>query len=272
MESMINKSRVFIVIFLFSMIIGSPFVIKKIITEKAQEFESSKEMAEISDENETNTNNIETVESKEENEKIEDNTTNVKFEKVDKSYFDDALFIGDSRTVGISEYGDLDNATFFADTGLNIYDIYDTSISVNNKKVKIGQLLSTNKYGKIYVMMGINELGYNLDKTAKKYEEFINFIKEKQKNSIIYIKANLHVTKTKSESDKIFNNQRINKYNGKIKEFADDKKIFYLDINEHFDDVEHNLNEKYTHDNVHIYAKYYTEWTNWLKEHAIKVK
>ena len=32
---------------------------------------------------------------------------------VDASYFDDALFIGDSRTVGLKEYGTLNNATFF---------------------------------------------------------------------------------------------------------------------------------------------------------------
>ena len=41
---------------------------------------------------------------------------------VDASYFDDALFIGDSRTVGLKEYGTLNNATFFANTGLSIYD------------------------------------------------------------------------------------------------------------------------------------------------------
>ena len=181
MKSMINKSRVFIVIFLFSMIIGSPFVIKQVIAKKVQEIQSSKEIAEI-DNNENSNDNIETVENKEEENKTSNSKKiDIKFEKVDKSYFDDALFIGDSRTEGISEYGGLDNATFFADTGLNIYDIYDTSVSVNNKNVKIEQLLSTNKYGKIYVMMGINELGYNLDRTAKKYEEFINFIKRKAK-------------------------------------------------------------------------------------------
>ena len=42
---MINKARVFIVIFLFSMIIGSPFVIKQVIAKKVQEIQSSKEIA-----------------------------------------------------------------------------------------------------------------------------------------------------------------------------------------------------------------------------------
>ena len=44
--------------------------------------------------------------------------TPLQFTTVDASYFDDALFIGDSRTVGIAEYGSLKNATYFADVCL----------------------------------------------------------------------------------------------------------------------------------------------------------
>ena len=49
---------------------------------------------------------------------------------VEKEYFDDALFIGDSRTVGISEYGELNNATFFANTGMSVYNVFDKKVSV----------------------------------------------------------------------------------------------------------------------------------------------
>lgn len=37
---------------------------------------------------------------------------------VDDDWFDDAVFIGDSRTVGLRDYGGLNNATFYASTGL----------------------------------------------------------------------------------------------------------------------------------------------------------
>ena len=53
----------------------------------------------------------------------------VVYHTVDDSYFDDAVFIGDSRTVGMYEYGGLEKtSTFYASTGLTIYKMFDSAI------------------------------------------------------------------------------------------------------------------------------------------------
>ena len=190
---------------------------------------------------------------------------------VGKEYFDDALFIGDSRTVGISEYGDLNNATFFANTGMSVYNVFEKNVSVPQVgKLKLEQLLTYKKFGKIYIMLGINELGYNQEKTLKKYKDLLKFIQEKQSNAIIYIEANLHVTAERSNKDKTINNININKINNEISQLADNEKIFFIDVNEKFDDENGNLSSNYTQDNVHIYAKYYKEWSDWLSQNAVK--
>lgn len=214
-----------------------------------------------------NEKQIEHINNKTESEK------NSKHEKqtVEKAYFDDALFIGDSRTVGISEYGDLNNATFFANTGMSVYNVFEKNVSVPQVgKLKLEQLLTYKKFGKIYIMLGINELGYNQEKTLNKYKDLLKFIQEKQSNAIIYIEANLHVTAEKSNKDKIINNININKINNEISQLADNEKIFYIDVNEKFDDENGNLSSNYTQDNVHIYAKYYKEWSDWLSQNAVK--
>ena len=55
-----------------------------------------------------------------------------------EGYFDDALFIGDSRTVGLSEYGGLDQSTFYCSTGLTIYRMFTSDIvKVPGSKKKI---------------------------------------------------------------------------------------------------------------------------------------
>ena len=198
---------------------------------------------------------------------------NSKHEKqtVGKEYFDDALFIGDSRTVGISEYGDLNNAIFFANTGMSVYNVFEKNVSVPQVgKLKLEQLLTYKKFGKIYIMLGINELGYNQEKTLKKYKDLLKFIQEKQSNAIIYIEANLHVTAERSNKDKTINNININKINNEISKLADNEKIFFIDVNEKFDDENGNLSSNYTQDNVHIYAKYYKEWSDWLSQNAVK--
>ena len=214
-----------------------------------------------------NEKQIEHIDNKTESKK------NSKHEKqtVGKEYFDDALFIGDSRTVGISEYGDLNNAIFFANTGMSVYNVFEKNVSVPQVgKLKLEQLLTYKKFGKIYIMLGINELGYNQEKTLKKYKDLLKFIQEKQSNAIIYIEANLHVAAERSNKDKTINNININKINNEISKLADNEKIFFIDVNEKFDDENGNLSSNYTQDNVHIYAKYYKEWSDWLSQNAVK--
>lgn len=214
-----------------------------------------------------NEKQIEHIDNKTESKK------NSKHEKqtVGKEYFDDALFIGDSRTVGISEYGDLNNAIFFANTGMSVYNVFEKNVSVPQVgKLKLERLLTYKKFGKIYIMLGINELGYNQEKTLKKYKDLLKFIQEKQSNAIIYIEANLHVTAERSNKDKTINNININKINNEISQLADNEKIFFIDVNEKFDDENGNLSSNYTQDNVHIYAKYYKEWSDWLSQNAVK--
>lgn len=192
------------------------------------------------------------------------------FKTVDNSYFNDALFIGDSRTVGIRDYGTLKNADYFCDVGMSTNNIYKKTLSFKSVgKVTIEQLLSKKQYGKVYVMLGINEIGAPINNIYNKYLNLINLIRKKQPNAIIFIEGNLHVAAARNNTDKSINNDRINKLNNKISKIANNQNIFYIDINEYFDDANGNLKSDYTSDNTHVYAKYYKNWCQWLKEHGI---
>lgn len=188
----------------------------------------------------------------------------------DIAYFDDALFIGDSRTVGIAEYGYLQNADFFADVSMSVYKVWNKKISVDGgAKKKLEMILEENTYGKVYVMLGINELGYDFDQTVKRYGELLAAIHEAQPDAIIYICANLHVTEEQSLSDEYFNNININRFNEAIAKLADDETFFYIDINPMFDDVEGNLSEEFSSDEAHVMGIYYEDWCDWLMTQAI---
>ncbi|MDE7137783.1 MAG: hypothetical protein K2O29_04920, partial [Ruminococcus sp.] len=110
------------------------------------------------------------------------------FVESDPSYFDDALFIGDSRTVGLNEYGTLKNADYFCSVGLASYKIDSEYIN----GYSIYDMLSANKYGKVYVMLGINECGNDFNSTINSFENLINTIREYQPDAIIYIMSSLH--------------------------------------------------------------------------------
>lgn len=178
---------------------------------------------------------------------------------------DDSLFIGDSRTVGLMEYADINGADYFCTVGMSVYNIHKNPVSVQNVgKVTLAELLNGKKYGKIYIMLGVNEVGYKFSSTAEKYSELVEFIKDKQPNAVVFIQANLHVSKSRSDSDKVVNNIAINGLNTELSKLADGKSIFYLDANILFDDEAGGLSADKSEDGTHLYAKYYREWGEWI--------
>lgn len=195
------------------------------------------------------------------------------FTEVDEDYFEDALFIGDSRTVGLSEYCEpLDTrATFYSKVSLTIYAAMDKPfIKRDDEKITVEQALSENQFGKIYIMLGLNEIGTGTPETfAEAYGEVIDRIRELQPDAIIFIQGIMHVTAHKSDSDKYFNNDNINTRNEAISQFADNKTIFYIDMNEAVDDENGDLLAELTFDDVHLKASSYDRWYQYLLTHGI---
>jgi lysophospholipase L1-like esterase len=195
------------------------------------------------------------------------------FTEVDDEYFNDALFIGDSRTVGLSEYCEaLDTrATFYSKISLTIYSALSKEfIRTGKGRISIEEALSENQFGKIYIMLGLNEIGVGDSQYFKEaYAQVIERIKELQPNAIIYIQGIMHVTAAKSNNDKYFNNANINVRNEAIAELADQKRVFYINLNEALDDENGNLSQELSFDDIHLKAASYEKWHEFLLHNAI---
>ena len=195
------------------------------------------------------------------------------FITVDASYFDDALFIGDSRTVGLMQYcKELDgHATFYCQQALTIFNLLTREVvKTDHGKISIDQALQEKQFGKIYLMIGINEMGTgNDDYFIKHYQAAIERIHALQPNAIIYLEAIMHVTGRKNASDPIFNNTRINRRNERIKALADNVTYFYIDMNEAIDDANGNLRKDLSYDDAHLLGSSFGYWYDFLKTHAI---
>lgn len=192
------------------------------------------------------------------------------FFTADRSYFEDALFIGDSRTVGLYEYGDLGNAVVLADSGMNLYKVWNRAFPLpDGEKQTLEEILTQQTFGKIYLMLGINELGYDFDQTVKRYENVVTQIEAWQPQAELFLQANLHITREKSEQSEIFTNENINRFNTEVQRIAEEGSHLFLDVNELFDDADGCLSEEYTVDDAHVLGKYYADWVDWLLEHAV---
>lgn len=181
--------------------------------------------------------------------------------------FGNVLFIGDSRTVGLRDYADLGAADVFAENGLNIFRLFKDAVNVPGKgQITLENLLLSNQYDKIYVMLGINEIGYNLDKVIEKFGHVIDKLQNYQPNTTIYIQANLMIQKSRSDRDSIYNNANMRYLNDHMAAFGDGIKRIFIDVNPLFGDGAGNLAPQYACDDFHLIGVYYTVWADWIWE------
>lgn len=205
----------------------------------------------------------------------EDPDKTYEFTTVSEDYFNDALFIGDSRTVGLCEYAGMqDRATFYAATSLTIYNVFESPKKVaqldDGTKVTIEEALSQKQFKKIYIMLGINELGRGTTESFfTVYADTVNRIRQLQPDAIIFIQGIMRVSGEKSRTDKVFNNATINARNEALAAMANNHDIFYLEVNDAVCDANGDLVTEYTFDQIHLKAKYYQLWKNYLLGHGI---
>lgn len=193
------------------------------------------------------------------------------YEEVDLSYFDDALFIGDSRVAGLAMNSGT-NATFYAVTSFQLYR-YKTFkvVQTPNGKVPIFDAMPYDKFTKIYIKVGLNELGSVTDEPFfDAYTSLINDLRVMQPRAIIYIQAILPVTQVKSQTDKVHCNENIKKRNENLKSFAELMKCYYVDVGPYFADETGALKAETTADGIHMYSKYMPMWIDALRKQAVK--
>lgn len=197
----------------------------------------------------------------------------VVYNTVEDEYFSDAVFIGDSRTVGLFEYGGLEEVTtFYASTGLTIFKLFESKIEVpgQKEKITIEQALSEQQFSKIYLMLGINEMGRgDLEGFLAKYSEVLTHLKELQPDAIIYLQGIMKVTTKRSEQGDYISNPGIEERNAGIADLADNVKVYYLDVNPLICDETGGMEPSYTTDGVHLKAQYIPMWKDFLKQHAV---
>lgn len=201
--------------------------------------------------------------------------TEKEFTTVTHDYLDGALFIGDSRTAVLYEYANWEKTHFFVEYGLSVWDVMDKKLAVDETtgaKLTVREALKENHYDKIYLMLGINELGRGTAESfCAQYQRVVDEIRALQPDAILFVQSIMHVTEKKDREGTYINNAEINARNEKLKTLADNIHIFWIDENEVFD-VEGSgaLNPDYTWDGVHLQAKYISIWEEFLLSHGIE--
>ena len=193
--------------------------------------------------------------------------------QISESWFDDALFIGDSRTEGLSIFARLGQAQYFCQAGMTVYNVQSIRCSDTEfGKTNLSGLLSQNEYGKIYIGLGLNEIGYNRAGMLEKYQSLIDLIKEKQPDAVIVLQSIMTLSRDKAASREYFSLENIQDLNRDIAALAEDGQIHYIDVNEWIADEEGYLPDELSGDGCHLYGSEYDAWAQWLVDSAAKLE
>ena len=253
--------------------------INEIINENTNTIKDDIQENEIND----NFNNINEIENNKSNNIIDTPNNNsvqeddIEEDNIDKKpnkniKFDETVaFIGDSRTQGFIMYNGLSKVQDYSYIGLMV-DTAKTKEFVktsDGKKITLLQDMKNKNIKSVYIMLGVNELGWSYPSVFKlKYKELIEEIKKVKPNCNIYVQSIIPVTKKKDQSDKIYNNTRIKEFNELIKEVASEMNVKYLDVASVLTDEQGYLPEESSTDGIHIGRKYCAKWLDYLKENS----
>ena len=190
---------------------------------------------------------------------------------VDESYFDDAVFIGNSRTEGFALYSGLPHVTAYANRGLTVGSFFtDPVVSLGGKKVTAAEALRRNPdFKKVYIMLGTNELGWAYSSIfIEKYASIVDLVREINPDAVIYLQSVLPVSQMKSEEGKAENRERIAEFNELISAMAVEKEVCYLNVAEAVADENGYLPAEASTDGVHLKKDYCEKWLSYLKTHT----
>lgn len=194
-----------------------------------------------------------------------------KSEVVGNDYFDDTVFIGDSRTEGMILNTGLSNAILYTNKGLMVDTVFTKPvINKDGEKLSVMEALRRTDFSKVYIMLGINETGWAYSEVfAKKYGEIIDEIKNINPQAIIYVQEILPVSDSVSKTHSYVKNEKINEYNTLIREMAEEKQIYFIDVANAVSDANGCLPEEAAFDGIHLKKSYCEKWLEYIKAHTV---
>lgn len=188
------------------------------------------------------------------------------------SFFDDAAFIGDSVTLKLRNYHQktkaLGNTTFLCVGSYSVNNALTGQLMLTYKGKEMGPADALAACGakKVFILLGMNDIALTgIDKAIDNWGTLVKRIRAKNPDIQIYIQSGTPIYKSGEIGD--LNNANMDKYNVKLKAFAENNGCQYIDIATPMKDSSNGLAEKYCSDAyVHFTDAACKLWVDILKK------
>lgn len=192
---------------------------------------------------------------------------------VEDSFFDDVLFVGDSRTQGIQLYGNIRNATYYADQGLNVVTAMQRNfINEGGESLNIVDAIKRHpEFKKIYICFGVNEYWMAGSVYKNNYEILIDAIKAAAApDAKIFIYSVFPLADGLANSEYGLNNDKMAEFNAISLEIAREKGLYYIDVSEAFlkPDGRRYLDSNDSSDGIHLNGQGTLRLCEYIRTHT----
>lgn len=195
-------------------------------------------------------------------------------EAVEDTYFDNAIFLGDSRTEGLFLYSGLKTGHPYTAVGATVESVFTKKNfqTESGGKVPILDAMAGQACDKVYIMLGINELGWTKTETFHdQYAKLIDRVREDHPDAKIALQS-IPPVSAKQEAKKTYvNNARILAYNEVIRTLAEETQCYFLDVASCLT-VDGVLPAKQTTDGIHFNTAGCKIWLDYLRTHSLETE
>lgn len=178
------------------------------------------------------------------------------------SFFADAAFVGNSQMDGFGLYSGLQEGTFLGATSVTVYDVWDAGRE---------ELFRSRQFGKIYILLGINEIGYGVETVAEAYDEMLQKFQQLQPKADLYVLSLLPVCEEKRTALEIsydISNASVRALNGQLQQVCNNRKVYFVNLYEVFADENGGLPAELCWNAVHLNVAPHKKWLAYLKTHT----
>lgn len=182
---------------------------------------------------------------------------------VDDSFFADAAFFGNSQMDGFGAYSGLQYGTFLGATSVSVYNAWE-----DGRK----DIFLNHSFGKIYLLLGINEIGYGVSAVANKYSELVQEFQQMQPNAAIYVLSELPVCEAKltaMERRYQVSNASVRALNAELQKMCAERQVYFVNLHEAFVDSSGGLPASKCWDACHMNVAPHKDWLAYLKTHTV---
>lgn len=194
----------------------------------------------------------------------------------DGSFFDDAVFVGDSILVSVQTYAMLEkcfgNATFLCRPGFSLRFVVDKSMKMTyrGRSMTIPEAVEACGANKVFIQFGMNDIAtLFIDNNVDYWNTLIAEIRERCPDILIFI----HRSSPIYREEGMFNNENMSYYNSLLDGIAEENGCFLIDTATPLTDENGFLIEEYCSDHYcHLSMEGCAVWERTLKDYLLEHK